>query len=243
MGTSIFGFLTLIAVFIFCLGDKSEVQSLGFFDLHAAVVVFGGVLGALLIALNKDTLKLMFSSLLKHFIGIKKASDETQSIKNEIEKIKTACRDGNRAVLLNYVDQSTSLEIKYATQIILGQIQGPSAIEKFAEIRQLYLSKYEPVIEGWDLISRLAPSFGMVGTVTGMVQLFKNMSTSTDNLGGSMGMALLATLYGIALGTALGGPMSTRSSNELNDKLNLVDYIEAISSSLVQEFKLHNGNK
>jgi chemotaxis protein MotA len=237
MGTSILGFLTLGGVFVFCLSDKAAATAVGFFDIHAAVIVFGGVMGALLIALDQSSLRLMFKSLINLLIGRKSFEKEITGLRNELADLKAACRDGKRAVLLNYIEKSSYLEIRYSSEILLGQLQGNSAAEKFAEIRNSYLSKYEPVIEGWDLISRLAPSFGMVGTVTGMVQLFRNMSESTGNLGGAMGMALLATLYGIAFGTAVGGPLSTRISNELNEKLNLVDLVETTAGALVQEFR------
>jgi chemotaxis protein MotA len=243
MGTSIIGFLTLIGVFAYCLVDRTTATAVGFFDMHAAVIVFGGVLGALLIALDQNSLHLMLKSLIHLAFGRRSFEKEISGLRNELSDLRNACREGKRAVLLNYIEKSTYAEVRCSSEILLGQLQGNSAAEKYAEIRNTYLSRYEPVIEGWDLISRLAPSFGMVGTVTGMVQLFRNMSESTGNLGGAMGMALLATLYGIAFGAAVGGPMSTRISNELNEKLNLVDLFETTIGALVQEFRQGQGDK
>ena len=46
----------------------------------------------------------------------------------------------------------------------------------------------------------LAPSFGMVGTITGMIQLFQKMGADNMDLGSAISLALLATLYGVAFG-------------------------------------------
>ncbi len=234
---SVLGFVVLGLVFSFCLADRSGAAAIGFFDLHAAVVVFGGVLGAMLIALNKSALIFMLKTFIQQILGHKGVAKEQQTLKNEWSEIQKACREGKRAILLNYIEKSKFEEVRASCEVLLGQLDGSLSSEKFMSLRQTYLSRYEPVIEGWDLIARLAPSFGMVGTVTGMVQLFKNMASSSGNLGGAMGMALLATLYGIAFGSAVGGPMSTKMSNELNECLNMIDYLEVSTGALVQEFR------
>jgi chemotaxis protein MotA len=132
-------------------------------------------------------------------------------------------------------DRGTTAELRLAADALLRQLDGPGLEEVFGELRATYLHRFAPVIEGWEMVARLAPSFGMVGTVTGMVQLFRNMAENSGNLGGSIAMALLATLYGIATGAALGGPMSSRVNNQLNDRLTQLDLLEKTVASLVRE--------
>jgi chemotaxis protein MotA len=231
------GFLILVIVFVFCLAERNSTGPIGFFDFHAAIVVFGGVLGALMIALNGQSLKFMVSFFFQQILGFKSFELEQAGLSSEWAEIQQACRQGRRSALLNYIEKSKYAEVRTSCEVLLGQLDGAVLSEKYMVLRQKYLQQYEPVIEGWDLVARLAPSFGMVGTVTGMVQLFKNMSSSSGNLGGAMGMALLATLYGIAFGTAVGGPMSTKMNNELNERLNMIDFIETSTSALLQEFR------
>jgi chemotaxis protein MotA len=85
------------------------------------------------------------------------------------------------------------------------------------------------------MVARLGPSFGIVGTVAGMVTLFRNMADRSGNLGGAMALALLATLYGILLGTAIGGPMSARLNNRLNRRIGLIDLLERQTAALIDE--------
>lgn len=237
MKISVLGFIILIGVFFFCLSERNAVETIGFFDSHAAIVVFGGVLGALMIALSKPTLLFMSKSFFQHITGLKTTDRTIAAIKKEWSEIQQACREGKRSVILNFIENSSYPEVRACCEVLLHQIEGSLLQEKFMTIRQENLSQYEPVIEGWDLVARLAPSFGMVGTVTGMVQLFKNMASSSSNLGGAMGMALLATLYGIAFGAAVGGPMSTKMSNELNERLNLIDLFEVSVSALLLDLR------
>ena len=66
-------------------------------------------------------------------------------------------------------------------------------------------------------------------------ELFRNMSESSGQLGGAMAMALLATLYGIALGAAVGGPMLSRLNNHLNERMSLIDSAEKTVQSLIEQ--------
>lgn len=237
MRSSVLGFIAIAIVFTFALSERPAGGAIGFFDLHAALVVFGGVFGALFIALSKESLIVMGKSFLHHFLGLKSYQNELKSLKSEWSQIQSACRDGKRTLLLNLIEKSSHPEVRASCELLVSQSEGLQVQEKFSSIRQQYLTQYEPVIEGWDLVARLAPSFGMVGTVAGMVQLFKNMADADTNLGGAMGMALLATLYGIAFGTAIGGPMSTKMNNELNERLNLLDFCEVSTGALLQELR------
>lgn len=58
-------------------------------------------------------------------------------------------------------------------------------------------------------LARYSPAFGMIGTIMGLVDLFKNL-TDTASLGPGMAMALLATLYGLVLCYCIYMPLSQR---------------------------------
>lgn len=58
-------------------------------------------------------------------------------------------------------------------------------------------------------LARYSPAFGMIGTIMGLVDLFKNLQDSAS-LGPGMAMALLATLYGLVLCYCVYMPLSQR---------------------------------
>ena len=51
----------------------------------------------------------------------------------------------------------------------------------------------------YDKASSVAPAFGMLGTLVGLINMLKGMSLDGDgasNIGSDMGTALITTLYG-----------------------------------------------
>ena len=66
--------------------------------------------------------------------------------------------------------------------------------------------------------SAVAPAFGMVGTLCGLINMCKglNMSDGSSSLGDDMGTALITTLYGCVLAHMIFGPLAAhlRSQDE-----------------------------
>ena len=231
MFTPIIGVITLCAVFLVAVSERSGAQ-LDFVDYHAAFVVLGGVAGALCLSMEPSSLLMLLKSVRDLLPGFGKRKHDSQHVRQEIRELRDAWRGGQRAKVLDLADHSNSPEIRIAAEALFKRKKGAALSEAFAELRTVYITKYQPVIEGWDMVGRLAPSFGMVGTVTGMIQLFKNMAENSGNIGGAMGMALLATLYGITFGAAVGSPMATRVMNRMNEYLASMDLLEQTVAAL-----------
>jgi chemotaxis protein MotA len=83
------------------------------------------------------------------------------------------------------------------------------------------------------MLSKLGPAFGMVGTITGMVQMFRNMSADNLNIGASMSLALLATLYGVTFGAGIAGPVGHFLNGLLDDRLGALERCEKTVNELV----------
>src|SRR5512134_107772 len=83
------------------------------------------------------------------------------------------------------------------------------------------------------MLSKLGPAFGMVGTITGMIQLFRNMSTDNLNIGAAMSLALLATLYGVAFGAGAAGPFGHFLNGLLDERLSFIERCEKSANELI----------
>lgn len=233
LGSSL-GFIILLSVLLVAIQQRGQ-SEITYFDWHAAVVVLGGVIGSLLLALEAG----VFGELLRDFTGVIFGKDSARrslgALKEEVGAMESAWRQGRRAEVLGLVEKSECPEIRTASEALIAHLQGSRLEERFESLRASCQDGLVPQIEGWDMVARLAPSFGIVGTVAGMIQLFRNMANNSGNLGGAMGMALLATLYGILLGTALGGPMSTRLNQILSERLGLIDLLEVQVRAMIEE--------
>ena len=95
----------------------------------------------------------------------------------------------------------------------------------------------------YDRGSSVAPAFGMVGTLVGLINMLKGMdmdSGGAGNIGGAMGTALITTLYGCVLAHMIFGPIATqlrqRDEEEVLCKLIIVEGIMSIQSGANPKF-------
>ena len=99
-------------------------------------------------------------------------------------------------------------------------------------------ARHEDAAALYDKASSVAPAFGMVGTLVGLINMLKSMNLSgdggADSLGTSMGTALITTLYGCILAHMIFGPIANnlriRDSEEVLCKQIIVEGIMSIQS-------------
>ncbi len=99
------------------------------------------------------------------------------------------------------------------------------------------LARHDAVAGMYDKGSSVAPAFGMVGTLVGLINMLNNMSLDgggADTLGKDMGTALITTLYGCILAHAIFSPIAsnlrTRDEEEVLCKMIIVEGITCIQS-------------
>ena len=91
----------------------------------------------------------------------------------------------------------------------------------------------------------MAPAFGMVGTLVGLINMLKTMNVDSasggaGDIGTSMGTALITTLYGCVLAHMIFGPISQqlrqRDEEEVLCKLIIVEGIMSIQAGANPKF-------
>ena len=99
-------------------------------------------------------------------------------------------------------------------------------------------ARHEDAAALYDKASSVAPAFGMVGTLVGLINMLKSMNLSgdggADSLGTSMGTAMITTLYGCLLAHVVFGPVAQllrgRDSEEVLCKQIIVEGVMAIQA-------------
>jgi chemotaxis protein MotA len=97
-------------------------------------------------------------------------------------------------------------------------------------------ARHEEAAGLYDKASSVAPAFGMVGTLVGLINMLKSMNVEegAGDLGSSMSTALITTLYGCVLAHMIFGPIAsnlrTRDSEEVLCKQIIVEGIMSIQS-------------
>jgi len=84
-----------------------------------------------------------------------------------------------------------------------------------------------------DAVGSMAPAFGMIGTLVGLVQMLQNLS-DPSKIGGGMATALLTTLYGAMIANMvcipLAGKLEVRAGEEALLRELMIEGIVAIQS-------------
>ncbi len=240
MITPILGMVSLVIVIMITLSER-DTSTISFIDGRAFVVVFFGVIGSLMIAMDRRSLIRMILSIRELFPKSSRFTKDMRLSQESLEVIRNAWREDRRNEILRLADEGATEEIRVAADTLIKRQKGEVLKEKFEIVRAGYLHRIFPVIEGWELVAKLGPSFGMVGTVTGMVQLFRHMDQYSSDMGGAIAMALVTTLYGLLLGAAVGGPMASRVNKQFNDRLAFLELLEKTVASLVAEAEQKRG--
>ena len=160
------------------------------FDMHAMVVVLGGSLSAILVMSNAQTTLRTFSCLRELIPGLGTLRKANEALEAERKQLAQLWLDGNRAQAVNLAEASEFPAIQRMLQLVLSRAPAEGVSSAFTELEHAELSRWQPAVGNWELLAKLAPSFGMVGTITGMIQLFKSMGDAGTDLGASLSLAL-----------------------------------------------------
>ncbi len=213
--------------------EERGTTTISAFDLHAFVMVIGGSLSAVMVSSSAMTTLRTFLCLRELVPGLGTLARSTRALEAERMKIAELWLDGRRSQAVDLAEKSGEPALRRMLQLVLGRAPEQATGAAFTELRHAELSRWQPAISNWEILARLAPSFGMVGTITGMIQLFQNMGADSSSLGSALSLALVATLYGVAFGAGVAGPIGHYLRNLLDERLGAVERCEKSVGELV----------
>ena len=229
----IIGLLMLMVVVGYGFTER-EMTQVSAFDMHALVVVLFGSMAAIITSSTARTTVRTLSCLreLMPFLGT--MAPKTQAIEDERTQLASLWREGKRAQAVSLAEGSVHAPIRKMLDLVLTRASTKSTDTVFLELHHGALSRWQPATSNWELLAKLGPSFGMVGTITGMIQLFRNMGSDDLNIGSAMSLALVATLYGVAFGAGVAGPIGHYLRGLLDERLGALERCKQTVLELVE---------
>lgn len=203
------------------------------FDLHAFVMVIGGSISAILVGSSPATALRTFGALREIVPFAGTLSPATRALEDERARLVGLWLEGRRAQAVELAEQSRFPAMRRTLELVLGRAPQEAIQAAFTELRHAELERWQPATSNWELLTKLAPSFGMVGTITGMIQLFRNMGADDLNMGAALSLALLATLYGVAFGAGVAGPIGHYLRSLLDERLGVLERCEQSVAELI----------
>ena len=229
----IVGFILLGFIVWFGFADRDHTQAISAFDLHAFIMVVVGSSAAVMVSSSTTTAFRTVLCLRELIPGLRVFGRSTEQMETERDRLCALWREGKRSQAVEIADKSSHPALKQMVELILNRAPEASSAKSFTELRHAEISRWQPAIHNWDMLAKLGPAFGMVGTITGMIQLFRNMSAENLNIGSAMSLALLATLYGVAFGAGIAGPIGNYLNNLLDNRLGFIERCEKSVNEIV----------
>ncbi|MDR1620036.1 MAG: motility protein A [Clostridiales bacterium] len=204
--TTIIGLLAgFAAIVISILIDKGgDIAS--FYNLPAIFITVVGALCSTVVAFPLKTLKSLFSVVKNAFR--KKDID----LQRDIEMIISIANVARREGLLALEDAVTEIDSPFFKKGVMLVVDGadPELVKNIMEAEIYFVqdrhSTGQAVLE---TLGELAPAYGMIGTLIGLINMLKNLS-DTDALGPGMAVALITTFYGSLLANLVFIPLAKK---------------------------------
>ena len=205
-----------------------------FFDAASIFIVIGCTIAVVVASFPAS----IVSKIPKHFGVILNAKkfDPMNYIDQLVELAQTARKNG----LLSLEEKGNEQEDPFFKQAIMLIVDAndPDKVRGILENDiECMSARHESTAALYDKASSVAPAFGMVGTLVGLINMLKNMSLDaggSSSIGKDMGTALITTLYGCILAHMIFGPIATnlrtRDEEEVLCKMIIVEGIMSIQS-------------
>ena len=236
---SLLGIVLGLAMTVFgILSNKAEL--LGYIDVPSVIITIGGSITGVLGSFKLSD----FINGFKSFALVFKedAMDPGEIIGNVINLANVVRKEG----LLALEEKANQQEDPFFKQSIMLIVDAtdPEKVKTMLEndLEKL-ATRHEDAVGIYEKASAMAPAFGMIGTLVGLVNMLKNMSMDeggSSTIGKDMGTALITTFYGCILANLIFGPIAmklkVRSDEEYLCKEIIIAGVLSIQSGETPKF-------
>lgn len=199
-----------------------------FVDARALAITLGGTMAALLISTPLSRIRTLLPLLRAVLMG------KEQNVHAWIEELVRMTAVARQEGLLALEEEAELLGDPFFQKGMMLAVDGtdPTKVRDLMELEIAALEERHRLgAQMFDLMARLAPAFGLVGTLIGLIRMLGQMENPRA-VGPGMAVALVATLYGVLLANLLFAPISAklkaRSGEEVRAKEVILEGILAI---------------
>lgn len=201
-----------------------------FWDLPSVLIVLGGTFGATILANPLERSKSLHKIFKAAFIS------EQIDLIGLIQTLVSFAEKARREGLLALEEDAGQLDDEFMRKSIQLVVDGtdPELVKSILDTEIGLLEERHSANKGYlDSISELAPAFGMLGTLIGLIQMLGNLS-DPGALGPGMAVALITTFYGSLLANMfaipIGKKLTQNSSREVLARELMVEGILSIQA-------------
>ncbi len=212
-----------------------SVKQLGnFFDPASIMITVGCTLAVVIASFPASTL----AAIPKHFkiiLNTKKFNPNSY-----IDQLTDLAQKARKDGLLSLEEPANEQKDPFFKQAIMLIVDAndPDHVRSILENEiECMSARHDSTAAMYEKASSVAPAFGMVGTLVGLINMLKNMNLEEggqSSLGTDMGTALITTLYGCILAHMIFNPIAShlrsQDEEEVLCKMIIVEGITGIQS-------------
>jgi chemotaxis protein MotA len=180
----------------------------------AAMIVFGGTLGAVLLQFPLPIIVLAFQQLGSVFINPPR--DPEATIGQLVQYAQKARREG----IVSLDGELANIEDPFLKKSLMLAVDGtePQELRKMMELELDNQAEYEEQVpQVFESAGGFAPTVGIIGAVLGLIQVMQHLD-KIDEVGKGIAVAFVATIYGVASANLLYLPIAGKMKLRIRDQ-------------------------
>ena len=209
-----------LLLFIILSGNAIENTSI-MMNLKSALLVLSGSLLSAFIAFPMKT----FRDLLKSLLAVYRHEEtDNEPLVEELEKLAVIWRRHGIIALESAKKRIDNVFLNKGIELIVDGYNRYDIRNIMEKDFELYFSRRESQVNILNTLAKLAPVFGFVGTIVGLINVLNHVEDPAQIAKG-MALALLTTLYGILLANFLFFPLAKKLSEYTKTETTVLNLI------------------
>ena len=225
----VFGLVVLAASLLLSADYDTEVLA-GIISWPSLLITFGGTIACTFLAFPMQKIWIGIKAFTKTLVPPK--ADLIEMIAKIIGLANLARREG----ILALEDAVEEMDDEFLKQGIMLVVDGtdPDLVRSILETEITYIEeRHQDAQSFWGFIASAGPAWGMIGTLIGLIMMFKHMD-NFDMIGPSFAVAVVTTFYGLLIANFIANPIISKlrvfSGEELHAKEVQVEGILSIQN-------------
>ncbi|HVB37346.1 MAG TPA: flagellar motor protein [Vicinamibacterales bacterium] len=222
-----------VGIGLILIGQAIEGGSVGsLLQLTAALIVFGGTLGAVLLSFSLSDVTRALSSLRTVFLW--DGEPPMMTIESILGYAKKARKEG----IMSLEDDLERIDDPFLQKGLRLAVDGtdPHAVREMLEIENQSREEHDEIpAKVYESGGGYAPTIGILGAVLGLIHVMQNLADPTK-LGAGIAVAFVATVYGVGSANLIFLPIATKlkmtARHEARRRELIVEGIMAIQEGL-----------
>lgn len=198
----------------------------------AAVIVFGGTLGATLLSVSFSDIMKAFSSL-KDVFSDKKM--DLEMIISSLVKYSIVARRKGLIALEHEISEIDDDFLRDALRLAINGMGVKMLRDTLEQNNITYGEEKKRIAKVFETAGGFAPTIGIIGAVIGLIHVMENLS-DPSKLGSGIAVAFVATVYGIGSANLILLPISkkliSRLSHEIVRREMIIEGVVGIQSGI-----------